>query len=609
MASIPVQFALDPGVQLPLDVRTVGTTAERAEGTSLYTGLLRYNTTLGSFEFYDSESVPPAWQQSGGGLSKNNLTDAMQGRLATLTNYVSDTEIHKLAAIVSNNGAGHTHTHTDGTTTTYHNSKVDKDSNGNVTVTGSLEVDGAVDIDALTDASSGTVWARFSHKDAANATDFAIAQNADGQVLINSAGSQSVSIGNATATGMRVDSSEVNVYRDIKLHPTSGSSTMTLARNGDISAVNVTASGELRINGSTLVEANWANVQADWNEADTSSHAYIKDKPTLLTSLPVDANGDPDGVVIASKLVAVDANKDVTGFHDVTLSGELRATTLRATVKVFTNHLRIDGALIMNDTTVTATAAELNILDGVTATATELNTVADVVAGTVSAGKAVVTDSNLDVTGFRNLTAENLNVIPPAGTFGGSTVVTSSSITPSGTISALNVVQSQHYHLVIRLNTNTGNSSDTYWQCNENTWTTLNTLQVVTAESPTTTYDSDLTNQTTWSPSVSGVFQITASLLFRSKNQDALTESGVQLMKDGGTVLYSSDKRWGSSDAESNARVMTNHNTIATSIYATTDDTFSFRVYGRSSVSGANNIWVLTGASFAACRITITKVA
>ncbi len=311
MASIPVQFALDPGVQLPLDARTVGTTTERDEmsSTSLYTGLLRYNTTLERFEFYDSASS--AWKHHGAGLSKNNLTDDMKHRLHTLTTYVSDTEIHQLAALAN---GGHTHTHTDGTTTDYHDSKVDKDSSGNVdlqtgtltldkdkliigsetvtrtaqqlnyvdvsseiqglldlkvdkevttgnvTIDGTLQADGNVTIGTETDGANLTVhgsiegdqaamstvvdttttpnvsWARFSHKDAANATDFAIAQNADGQVLINAASGQNVRIAINTDTGIQIDNSDVDVYRDIKLHPTSGPhlDAITLARNGNI---------------------------------------------------------------------------------------------------------------------------------------------------------------------------------------------------------------------------------------------------------------------------------------------------------------------------------------------------------------------------------------
>ena len=52
---------------------------------------------------------------------------------------------------------------------------------------------------------------------------------------------------------------------------------------------------------------------------------------------------------------------------------------------------------------VTSTAAELNILDGVTSTAAELNLVDGITAGTVSASKAVIVDSNKDITGFRNI--------------------------------------------------------------------------------------------------------------------------------------------------------------------------------------------------------------
>ena len=54
---------------------------------------------------------------------------------------------------------------------------------------------------------------------------------------------------------------------------------------------------------------------------------------------------------------------------------------------------------------VTSTAAELNILDGVTSTAAELNLVDGITAGTVAASKAVIVDSNKDITGYRNLTA------------------------------------------------------------------------------------------------------------------------------------------------------------------------------------------------------------
>ena len=72
---------------------------------------------------------------------------------------------------------------------------------------------------------------------------------------------------------------------------------------------------------------------------------------------------------------------------------------------------------------VTATTVELNILDGVTSTASELNLVDGITAGTVSASKAVIVDSNKDITGFRNITNTG-------------TITTGGAITASGNITA-----------------------------------------------------------------------------------------------------------------------------------------------------------------------------
>jgi len=53
---------------------------------------------------------------------------------------------------------------------------------------------------------------------------------------------------------------------------------------------------------------------------------------------------------------------------------------------------------------VTATTAELNILDGVTASATDINLIDGITNGTVIASKAIITDSNIDISGGRNIT-------------------------------------------------------------------------------------------------------------------------------------------------------------------------------------------------------------
>ena len=88
------------------------------------------------------------------------------------------------------------------------------------------------------------------------------------------------------------------------------------------------------------------------------------------------------GTTTASSGLIVDANKSTS---------ELRTAAL---------YLGTSGS----DTLITATAAELNTLDGVTSTAAELNLLDGSVAGTVVASKAVVVDSNKDAASFRNVT-------------------------------------------------------------------------------------------------------------------------------------------------------------------------------------------------------------
>ena len=53
---------------------------------------------------------------------------------------------------------------------------------------------------------------------------------------------------------------------------------------------------------------------------------------------------------------------------------------------------------------ITSTVAELNILDGVTASATDINLIDGITNGTVIASKAIITDSNKDISGGRNIT-------------------------------------------------------------------------------------------------------------------------------------------------------------------------------------------------------------
>jgi len=119
---------------------------------------------------------------------------------------------------------------------------------------------------------------------------------------------------------------------------------------------------------------------------------------TAVSSSAAELNlldGSTAGTVVASKAVVVDANKDISSFRNITATGDVTMP---------------EGDLILGSTAVTASATEINVLDGVTG-------------GTVAASKGVVVDANKDVTGFRNVTATGDVTIPDGDLILGSTAV------------------------------------------------------------------------------------------------------------------------------------------------------------------------------------------
>jgi len=162
------------------------------------------------------------------------------------------------------------------------------------------------------------------------------------------------------------------------------------------------------------------------------------------------------------------------------------------------------------------------------------------------------------------------------------------------------------YHLVFGLADSGGSG---IFVTTASTTVVYNTLYVVTGESPTTTYNTDLVSSTTWNPSVSGIFQINFHALIRSINQDYLVESTISIQKlvsgSWSNVAGSNDRRWGASVNEADARAFTNTNNIAHSFNVSSGDSFRFTINGRSYLG--NNIWTLTGQDV--FRISITRIA
>ena len=167
----------------------------------------------------------------------------------------------------------------------------------------------------------------------------------------------------------------------------------------------------------------------------TAAELNILDGVTATTAeLNYNDTGSAVGTVVASKVVTVDANKDVASFRNITLTGELDAGSLDISGDADIDGTLETDALSINGTAVTSTAAELNILDGVTSTAAELN-ILDGVTSTAAElnildGKAFLDEDDMSsnsATGIASqqsikayvdaqITAEDLDVTSDSGT-------------------------------------------------------------------------------------------------------------------------------------------------------------------------------------------------
>jgi cytoskeletal protein CcmA (bactofilin family) len=115
------------------------------------------------------------------------------------------------------------------------------------------------------------------------------------------------------------------------------------------------ASGNASIGGTVTATGSFIIGSADMSEADLEK-----------------LDGITNGTVAASKAVVVDSNKDAGTFRNLTASGAITAGSF------------VIGSADINEN-------DLESIDGITA-------------GTISASKAAIVDSNKDITGFRNVT-------------------------------------------------------------------------------------------------------------------------------------------------------------------------------------------------------------
>jgi hypothetical protein len=201
-------------------------------------------------------------------------------------------------------------------------------------------------------------------------------------------------------------------------------------------ADNLTITGDLTVNGATTTVATTNTTVADHliklGQGYTGS---ANDQGFIVTR----GNGSASNT--ANKGFIWDESADE--FATIAGNTEAGTTTGNVTINDYAN-LHV-GALVADDsvsiggTTITSTAAELNILDGVTASAADINLIDGITNGTVIASKAIITDANKDISGGRNITISGeldaatgdfSGAVDVAGAFtNGSTLVSTGKIT------------------------------------------------------------------------------------------------------------------------------------------------------------------------------------
>ena len=137
----------------------------------------------------------------------------------------------------------------------------------------------------------------------------------------------------------------------------------------------VTAGGDITSSTDIIAGIEFVIGSARVDEAELE----ILDGATLSTTEINYLDGTTLGSVTASNVVAVDSNKDITGFRNIDTTGDITSSTdIIAGSEFVIGNARIDE--------------------------TDLEKIDDLTNGTVIASKVVAVDSNKDITGFRNIT-------------------------------------------------------------------------------------------------------------------------------------------------------------------------------------------------------------
>ena len=239
-----------------------------------------------------------------------------------------------------------------------------------------LDIDGGTDIGAdLVDADL------FIIDDGAGGTNRKVAMSRVKTYIGSSTAADDLTIGDAAIT-LQTSSGNITIDAtandtDIIFKGTDNNADITMLTLDGSAAGDATFNNQVIVGDGKLVLGSTAvtSTAAELNLLDNVS-GLVQADLTKLAAVDATAaelnttDGVTAGTVIASKVIVTDANKDITGGRNITISGELDAAT-----GDFSGDVDVDGtletdALSIASTAITTTGAEINLIDGGTARGT-----------------------------------------------------------------------------------------------------------------------------------------------------------------------------------------------------------------------------------------------
>ncbi len=232
---------------------------------------------------------------------------------------------------------------------------------------------------------------------------------------LTSNGNVNITQHNGTTTGLQLNSILVTATAS-ELNKLSGTTVITAELN--------------KLSGATVTttEINYNDLTTGPGTAEANKTLVLDSNRDITNIRKIELNGDGDVITIKNSIASgrnsilldgdsVDwefgsrnsSNSQLPNHFYVFSNGQFRFSIDSSGNVNITSHNGSTAGLRLGGTLVTATATELNILDGITATTAELNyNDLTIGPGTAEGSKALIVDSNKDITSIRYLTAEQL---------------------------------------------------------------------------------------------------------------------------------------------------------------------------------------------------------